>query len=61
MVAGTLVRQREHKMTYPMFDHLRIMSEVLTTGAAVLGIGSLFVCFKLLVASVPVNASLASA
>ena len=65
MVADTLVWQRNNEMTYPMFDNLRILSEVLIASIVVLGFGSLFVCFKLIVASMPVNvhrsASIASA
>jgi len=48
-------------MTYPMFDHLRLLSEVMTASVVVLGLGSLLICFKLLVASRPAKVSLASA
>jgi hypothetical protein len=65
MVAGTLMGQRNNKMNYLMFDNLRILSEVVTASVVVLGLGSLLVCFKLFVASLPVNvqrsASIASA
>jgi hypothetical protein len=43
------MRQRRIKMTYPMFDHLRILNEVLIGGSVVFGLGTLIVCFKLLV------------
>lgn len=36
-------------MTYPMLDHLRLLSEVLTGSFVVLSLGAVFVCFKLLV------------
>lgn len=36
-------------MTYPMLDHLRLLSEVLTGTSVLLGLGVVFVCFKLLI------------
>ena len=42
-------------MTYPMFDHLRMLSDVLTASGVVLGLGALLICFKLLVGSTPVT------
>lgn len=50
-----------NKMTYPMFDHLRMLSDVLTVTIVILGVGSLVVCFKLLVASMPTHLSPATA
>jgi len=47
-------------MTYPMFDHLRMLSDVLTASGFVLGLGALAVCFKLLVTPTP-NVALAPA
>jgi hypothetical protein len=48
-------------MTYPIFDHLRMLSDVLTLSCAVLGVGSLIVCLKLLAASMSVHLAPASA
>jgi hypothetical protein len=48
-------------MTFPMFDHLRMLSDVLTASVFVFGLGSLLICFKLFVASMPVKVSLAPA
>ena len=42
-------------MTYSMFDHLRMLSDVLTASGVVLGLGALLICFKLLVGSTPVT------
>ena len=48
-------------MTFPMFDHLRMLSEVMTASVVVLGFVSLLICFRLLVASMPVKVPLAAA
>jgi len=48
LVVGVLMRQRDIKMTYPMLDHLRLLSELLTGGFVILGVGAVFACFKLL-------------
>ena len=45
-------------MTYTMFDHLRVLNDVLTGSGVVLGLGALFVCFKLLVVPAPVSVPL---
>ena len=42
-------------MTYPMLDHLRMLNDVVTGSFVVFGLGTLFICFKLLVAALPVN------
>jgi hypothetical protein len=38
-------------MTYPIFDHLRMLSDILTASCVILGVGSLIVCIKLLATS----------
>jgi hypothetical protein len=45
-------------MMYSMFDHLRILNDVLTGSGVVLGLCALFVCFKLLVMPEPVRVHL---
>ncbi len=42
-------------MTYSMLDNLRMLNDVLTGSFVVLVLGGLFVCYKLLVAAVPVQ------
>lgn len=43
-------------MTYPMLDHLRVLSQVLTGSVVLFSVGALFACFKLLaVHPVPVT------
>jgi hypothetical protein len=46
------------QMTYTMFDHLRVLNDVLTGSGVVLALGGLFVCFKLLVVRTPVTGHL---
>jgi hypothetical protein len=41
-------------MTYTMFDHLRMLNEVLAGSGVLLALGGLFVCFKLLVVPTPI-------
>ncbi len=36
-------------MPYAMLDQLRLLNEVLTATAILLGLGAVFVCFKLLI------------
>jgi hypothetical protein len=36
-------------MPYAMLDHLQLLSEVLTATCVLLGLGAVFVCFKLLI------------
>jgi hypothetical protein len=48
-------------MTFHMFDHLRILSDVLTASGFVLGLGALLICFKLLVGSTPATPALVPA
>jgi hypothetical protein len=42
------------KMTYTMFDHLRMLNDVLAAGGVILALTGLYVCFKLLVVPAPV-------
>jgi hypothetical protein len=49
LVVEALVPQRDIKMTYPMLDHLRLLSEVLTGTSVLLGLGAVFVCLNLLI------------
>jgi hypothetical protein len=56
-----VVTAEGNKMNYPMFDHLRMLSDVLTASGFVFGIASVAICLKLLVTPSPVNVALAHA
>jgi hypothetical protein len=42
-------------MIYTMFDHLRVLNEVLAGSGVVFALGAMFVCFKLLVVPTPIR------